>query len=318
MVEGEERLMEGEDQVVDWRKKIGIMVKALGPVPVADVLGVDEETVNGLLSGEVSMDAGMELRLSRMDGLYREPLEWSDDQAYGPPMLSAGDPAPGVSVLPLEPELVAEAGVGPSGGLEGALGGALMPAVPAVVEATRTWSWQEHMDERRKSLRAIRELVQMVQYRLDLSYQGQVAMLGLVAKIELAMIYLGETLPEAGMDWDGDRKLREQHRRQSRLIWVRREQNREYGGMRGVMNWLMGRQRPSAKELIQRMIAEADNSMGVLPELGEGNRLQPGEERHAEEMVRYMEAAEVIDRGREGPDVVEGGGEGSDVVDPGR
>ena len=301
MVEGEERLMEGEDEVVDLRKKIGSMVKALGPDPVADVLGVDLETVNGLLSGEVPMDAGMELQLSRMDGLYREPLEWSEDQAYGPPMLSEGDPAPGVLVSPLEPDLVAEAGVGPSGDLEGAL----MPAVPAMVEATRTWSWQEHMDERRKSLRAIRELVQMVQYRLDLSYQGQVAMLGLVAKIELAMIYLGETLPEAGMDWDGDRKLREQHRRQSRLIWVRREQDREYGGMRGVLNWLMGRQRPSAKELIQRMIAEADNSMGVLPEVGEGNRLQPGEERHAEEMVRYMEAAEVIDRGREGPDVVD-------------
>ena len=123
-------------------------------------------------------------------------------------------------------------------------------------------------------------------------------MLGLVAKIELALIYLGETLPEPGMDWDGDRRLREQNRRQSRLIWVQREQDREYGGMRGIINWLMGRQRPSAKELIQRMIAEADASMGVLPERVDGGmRLLPGEERHSEEMARYVDAAEAIDRG---------------------
>ncbi len=274
-----------------WREKLEDMVKVLGLGPLASVLEVDEDAVEDMIAGRVPIGASMERSLERMDGLYRTSLGWDDEQAYG-----VDDDGEGVPVEPMERELLGDD-----------LGMMLpVPAVPGV-DATRTWSWEEHMAERRNSLRATLELARMVQYRLNMGYQGRVAMMGLVAKIELALIYLGETLPEPGMDWDGDRRLREQNRRQSRLIWVEREQDREYGGMRGIMNWLMGRERPSAKELIERMIAEADAAMGVLPEVGPGMRLLPGEERHSEEMMRYVDAAGVIEGEFDGGAVVESG-----------
>ena len=74
----------------------------------------------------------------------------------------------------------------------------------------------------------------MTQHRLGMKYQGQVAMLGLVAKIELALIsFFDDTLPDPGMEWDGDRRLREINRRIARLLWVEREQEKELGGLRG-------------------------------------------------------------------------------------
>ena len=120
--------------------------------------------------------------------------------------------------------------------------------VPAEALSSRSWNWGEHLEERRASLRAMHHLAMVTQYRLGVRYQGQLAMMGLVAKIELAMIFMGETLPDPGMDWDGDRRLREINRRVSRLLWVKQEQDREFGGVRGVFNWLSGRTRLSSLE----------------------------------------------------------------------
>ena len=53
------------------------------------------------------------------------------------------------------------------------------------------------------------------------------------------------------------------------MLWVQRERDREHGGVRGIFNWLTGRTRMSAKELVRRMLEEADDMMGVLPEGGE-------------------------------------------------
>ena len=119
--------------------------------------------------------------------------------------------------------------------------------------------------ERCRSLWWMHRLAMMTQYRLGVRYREQVEMLGLVAKIELALISMGETLPEPGMEWDGDRRMREVNRRVSRLLWVEREQMREYGGVKGIVNWLVGRRRMSAKEMVERMVVEADGMMGLMP-----------------------------------------------------
>ena len=73
----------------------------------------------------------------------------------------------------------------------------------------------------------------------------------------------------------------------SRLLWVEREQEKEFGGIRGVFNWLAGRRRLSGKELVERMLYEADLIMGVLPETGTAKMLLGSEE--MPDLVRYLD-----------------------------
>ncbi len=96
------------------------------------------------------------------------------------------------------------------------------------------------------------------------------------------------------MNWDGDRRLREINRRVSRLLWVEREQEKEFGGIRGVFNWLAGRRRMGGKELVRRMLEEADLMMGVMPEEGsEGD--EPGSV--VPDLVRYMDVRGLVEDG---------------------
>ena len=61
---------------------------------------------------------------------------------------------------------------------------------------------------------------------------------------------------------------------------MEREQQREFGGFRGVWNNLLGRRRISGKELYQRMLREAD---GMLEVMARGDR----GEHVMEEVMRY-------------------------------
>ena len=68
------------------------------------------------------------------------------------------------------------------------------------------------------------------------------------------------------MDWDGERRAREIERRLVRLRWVKDEEEKEFTGMRGVVNWMAGRNRMSGKELYQRMLRESEDMLMVLAE----------------------------------------------------
>ena len=126
-------------------------------------------------------------------------------------------------------------------------------------------SWSEDMDRKRLSLRSARALAVLTQFRLGMDYQDVVASLGLVTQIELALIsFFGESVPEPGVEWDAERRHREIERRLARLRWVEREQDKEYGGFKGVWNNLIGRTRVSGKELYQKMLEEADGMLAAM------------------------------------------------------
>ena len=148
-------------------------------------------------------------------------------------------------------------------------------------------------------MRVMHHLAMMTQHRLGVKYQNHLAVFEMVAKIEWMLIYLGETLPDPGMGWSPERRMRELNIRASRLLWVQRERNREHGGVRGIFNWLTGRQRLTAKELMQRMLTEADDIMGVVPDAGRVMGLSLPAPVTGRERERYVEAVGYIEGGGE-------------------
>ena len=278
-------MVEADGEVRRRRPRLDLLVQAMGEAPVRETLDVSGEDWELILSGGMELDATLLGRLETMVGAMDQAVGWWD-----------------------EVEDEADEGGGPSeevGGVElEEVSERLAEEVPAEALSSRSWNWGEHLEERRASLRAMHNLAMVTQYRLGVKYQGQLAMMGLVAKIELALIFMGETLPDPGVDWDGDRRLREINRRVSRLLWVKQEQDREFGGVRGVFNWLSGRTRLSSKELVKQMLEEADDIMEVMPEVmvGKTGVVPPGvgvggdnRDRHVEQ---YVEAIRVVD-GRE-------------------
>ena len=106
-------------------------------------------------------------------------------------------------------------------------------------------------------------------------------------KIELALIrYFNESLPDPEENWDRRRKYREIDTPLKRLRWVNRELRKEYGGLKGAWNWLLGRGLPTGKELYAKMVDEADDMIMAMEEGREVDILQ--------EVMKYsgMEAGE--------------------------
>ena len=112
-------------------------------------------------------------------------------------------------------------------------------------------------------------------FHVDMPLRDQLATLALEVKIELALItYFNESIPDAGENWDGRRKYREIDTRLKRLRWVNRELKKEYGGLKGDWNWLLGRGLPTGKELYSKMVDEADDMIMAVEEGREVDILQ--------------------------------------------
>ena len=265
------------------RPRLDLLVQAMGEDPVRETLDVSGEDWESILSGGMALDETLLARLETMIGAMGQAVEWWDEEE--------------------DEEDEGEGASEDVGGVE-LDEGSERPSeeVPAEALSSRSWNWGEHLEERRASLRAMHHLAMVTQYRLGVRYQGQLAMMGLVAKIELALIFMGETLPDPGVDWDGDRRLREINRRVSRLLWVKQEQDREFGGVRGVFNWLSGRTRLSSKELVKQMLEEANDIMEVMPEVMVGKTgmisLAAGGDGRNRQVDEYVEAIKVVDDGR--------------------
>ena len=140
-------------------------------------------------------------------------------------------------------------------------------SLSAMVSGRPGVGWKDEQDKRRVSLRNSRALAVMTMFRLGMTYEEQVAALGLVSQIELALIsYFKESVPEPGQTWDPHRRAREIERRLARLRWVEGEQQKERSGVRGMWNWLIGKPPLTGKMLYDRMIEHADGMLAAMNE----------------------------------------------------
>ena len=161
-----------------------------------------------------------------------------------------------------EPELVVGLDVNGDGKVD-------MP-LPGAAVSPRSGNWTDDVEERRRALWRAWSIAQMTQYRL-MNHRESVAALSWVAQIELALIsFYGESVPDPGVNWDMERRTREIEKRLERLRWAEEEKAREYGGLKGVMRWLVGDTMPTGKDLYRKMVAEADKLIDSV-ELGEGD-----------------------------------------------
>ena len=111
----------------------------------------------------------------------------------------------------------------------------------------------------RDGMRRSLAFAQMSRFRVDLSHDEFVAAIGMVTRLELGLIsWFGESVPDPNENWDASRRWREIERRIARLRWVAEEDAKEFSGIRGIFNRILGRRRLGGKEMYEKMVAEAD------------------------------------------------------------
>ena len=256
--------------ISEWAVRSLMVARSeLGESVVCERLGIDGVELSAMIDGRVEIDSDS---LSNLEYL----CEMMDQVG-----IDSGIPAP-PPVPPPDSELVdgMVLDLDHSGYVDGDVS---TDDVDVFSEPVRSCTFEEYQDKRKGALWRARNLAIMTQFRLDISWIERVAALGAVTQFELALIMCyGETLPEPGGRWDVDRRSREVQRRLARLRWVDRQREKEYSGFKGLMNWVMGRDKLSGKEMYRQMLVEADrmdeyDPSDTLLELGARRGLGPGD-----------------------------------------
>ncbi len=128
-----------------------------------------------------------------------------------------------------------------------------------IVQARPGASWTDEQKQIRDGMRRSLAFAQMSRFRVDMTHQQYVSSLGVVTRLEVGLIsWFGESVPDPLDNWDASRRWREVERRIARLRWVSDEESKEFSGIKGILNRIMGRRRMSGKEMYEKMVAEAD------------------------------------------------------------
>ena len=265
--------------------RFGLLCRYLGARSVTENLGVDEEFVARVLAGEEELEEHHVGELEDLFYLVRDVV--GGDAGSGEPVVAVVDgagsgarraraaaaaaneargaaaPEVGAVVVRNVSQVSSEVALGVD--LDG--DGIADVSLSAMVSGRPGVGWKDEQDKRRVPLRNSRALAVMTMFRLGMTYEEQVAALGLVSQIELALIsYFRESVPEPGQSWDPHRRAREIERRLARLRWVEGEQQKERSGVRGMWNWLIGKPPLTGKMLYDRMIEHADGMLAAMNE----------------------------------------------------
>ena len=129
----------------------------------------------------------------------------------------------------------------------------------SVVAARPGAAWTDENRMLRDGMRRSLEFAQMSKFRVNMSHAEYVSALGITTRLELGLIsWFREAIPDPKESWDESRRWREVERRIARLRWVADEEQKEYGGIKGILNRIMGKRKPTGKEMFEKMVSEAD------------------------------------------------------------
>ena len=227
------------------RQMLNELVAQVGAELVAETLRLEVEAVGQLLAGTVEISPEIGAGIEEFAGLLAGAVGVAPRGA-APEAVNGSDAAPMVTV-DLDGDGVAD----------------LELAGVAVGPAARGWAESE--EQRRVSLRAARAMALSVQFRVGMEHRELVAALELCTRIELVLImYFGETVPDPGMEWDGERRLREVEKRMARLRWVTREHTREFSGLKGMWKRMIGKGPVSGRDLYVQMTQETDVMLDMM------------------------------------------------------
>ena len=235
------------------------LVESLGDGTVAEKLGVSRDVVVEAALGRTSLSDLQQAQLWEIGlGLFGSEANMADymDEPSGLAADSVHDTAP-QELLTVEVDLDGD-GVG--------------DVTVGVVPAQPGASWRDQQRMMRDGLRRSLEFAQMSRFRVDMSHQEYVSALGIVTRLELGLIsWFREAVPDPSEQWDESRRWREIERRIARIRWVSDEEAKEYSGIKGILNRIMGRRKLSGKEMFEKMVSEADGMVQAM-RMGETDR----------------------------------------------
>ena len=131
----------------------------------------------------------------------------------------------------------------------------------------------EQQERSRALLIRVHHTARMEQYRLGLSDREKLDIQLVMVQIEMALIiHFRESLPEPGQNWDADRRAKANEDRLTLFRLLEQKQKRNYSGLKGAWNRLMGRRKPTVEEVWRRLIERSEAMMlGMESESDQGH-----------------------------------------------
>ncbi len=235
------------------RERLRTLVGSWGREVVRLKLELREAELDAVLSGEHAMDAHTRQRFVDVwrelggddpedlgPALIAEEEErvWQRDEEEGDEEVQDQSPSPPQSRA--TPEVALEA-------LE-------LSARPGL-------AGPEQQELQRMSLIRAHQTVRMALYRLRLSEREKVDAQLLMVQIEMALIYVRESFPEPGQNWDTERRDRMRERSLTLFRLLEQKQKGHYCGLKGAWNRVLGRRKPTGEEVYRRLVEQSDAMM---------------------------------------------------------
>ena len=131
----------------------------------------------------------------------------------------------------------------------------------------------EQQERSRALLIRVHHTARMEQHRLGLSDREKLDIQLVMVQIEMALITdFREYLPEPGQNWDADRRAKANEDKLTLFRLLEQKQKRNYSGLKGAWNRLMGRRKPTVEEVWRRLIERSEAMMlGMESESDQGH-----------------------------------------------